>query len=1381
MLREGLYISGYMILSLHISSCKMKASLACWLFLFLVAVATPPFSQSVRNTYLIRPNTSTPCPLSTADRCLTLQEFAEEEEPKGNTTIDITLELMSGVHNLLTSVVVESIQSFSMYPLFCDSEVEVTCSTSAGMTFRNISKYLSIIQISYSYCGADQIAGAIRIESANHVQLSQVTITHSPGSAMVVSNASFVSVNSTVVIDSNATGFSSSDSTVNFTGNNTFMYNSGSALSAFTSDLYFNGRTIFKYNTADFGGGMNLSNSVVELSGWVEFVNNAVTAFGGAIHISCGSMNIPGVVQFSRNTAQYGGGAIFAVDSTKTFNISGNATFARNQARVGGAIYITHMTATIQFVGSTVFDGNSATYGGALLVEIAGSLNFTGTIVFSGNLATFGSAMVVQSVSSIYWSGWALIARNRAYENTIYIKNCSTVVTQGEHTFQNNVAMQGTPGMCLANILHLQLNGNTTFLNNSGRIGGALWMINVNSAELNRNLTFVGNLAEMGGSMVLENTKFISRESSVTLLTNNHAVSAGGAIFLYQSTLSIQSGTLIAENNSAGINGGAVCSSAVSEIVLNATVKFINNSAAEGGAYYQTVASQLILGNKANVQFLNNRAEEKGGAIFSVTENFCGINFKRCFFQIQTHSVKVYFIFKNNSATVSGNVLYGGWIEECLFEAHDEAKKYNFYDISYISDSIGANNLTTIASDPYKICPCMNGTLQCSTKSVALPPMYPGQAFIVSVIAVGQEHGTVPSSVVASLGKSNASVKLGQISQTTAATCTSLIYTLFSQNKNENLSLTAVEKCQYTSPELLLKISLLECPKGFELSGSPPQCVCQERLLQYTQKCTIDDQKIHRTTNFWLGYDNATRGLVLHPHCPFDYCTPPPNNFTVEHSDLQCSYNRTRLLCGQCQPGFSLALGTSRCLRCSNYYLALLPVFAVAGLALVVLLFACKLTLARGTINGLVFYANLVHSNRTLYFPTGETNVMNVFIAWLNLDLGLETCLYNGMDTYARMWLQFAFPLYVWVLCGCIVFISSKSYRMSRVLGTNPVAVLATLFLLSYTKLLHTAFAALSFTTLSYPQCNTKLVWLYDANIEYLRGKHIPLFVVGLAALLLCLPYTLLLLTGQWLRAWSNHRFFHWVNSPRLKFLLDAHNAPFKTKHCYWTGLLLLTRLMLYFVDAVNVLGNGCVNILATCIAVAALAVWMGVSEQPYKSRLLGAIEELFLLNVLILSVSTLYIRLAQGNQAALAYTSTTLFLAMFVAILLFHAYSRIKQTNMWKTLTAKRLTDTETGNQDEEDDEQMVASGRITHLEIVLPRHTGYAERTPVSQMTERDIRHNLNSESQLLQQHERAPAPPEPSGSIDSCSSSQQSWDNLSTPYTEAELREPLLSMQQ
>ena len=110
---------------------------------------------------------------------------------------------------------------------------------------------------------------------------------------------------------------------------------------------------------------------------------------------------------------------------------------------------------------------------------------------------------------------------------------------------------------------------------------------------------------------------------------------------------------------------------------------------------------------------------------------------------------------------------------------------------------------------------------------------------------------------------------------------------------------------------------------------------------------------------------------------------------------------------------------------------------------------------------------------------------------------------------------------------------------------------MATLLLLSYTKILHTLIAAINITYLEYPTYS-RMVWLYDANVDYLKGKHIPLFIVAvLFFLFLFLPYTLLLLFGQWLQAISHLRLFSWVNSARLKPFMDSYHAPYKAKHRY--------------------------------------------------------------------------------------------------------------------------------------------------------------------------------------------------------------------------------------
>ena len=146
--------------------------------------------------------------------------------------------------------------------------------------------------------------------------------------------------------------------------------------------------------------------------------------------------------------------------------------------------------------------------------------------------------------------------------------------------------------------------------------------------------------------------------------------------------------------------------------------------------------------------------------------------------------------------------------------------------------------------------------------------------------------------------------------------------------------------------------------------------------------------------------------------------------------------------------GLSLSLGSSHCRPCSNDWITLLCVFAIAGITLVAFLLEFNFTVAVGTFNGLIFYANIFAANRAIFFPSDETKLLTVFIAWLNLDFGFETCFYDGMDGYAKTWLQLAFPLYVISLVFAIIIISDYSSKFAALFtGKNPIATLATLIL----------------------------------------------------------------------------------------------------------------------------------------------------------------------------------------------------------------------------------------------------------------------------------------------------------------------------------------------
>ena len=368
--------------------------------------------------------------------------------------------------------------------------------------------------------------------------------------------------------------------------------------------------------------------------------------------------------------------------------------------------------------------------------------------------------------------------------------------------------------------------------------------------------------------------------------------------------------------------------------------------------------------------------------------------------------------------------------------------------------------------------------------------VYPGETFQVSVVALGQRNGTVPITV-STIYHGTGDLLGSQHHQQVNNTCTKLNYTVHSLCQRVGVELHA-ESSPCSNYELLptLTVNLCQtCPPGFNISESEKSCVCLPKLAQYTHQCNITNNlgQITRESqqHFWAGYENQSHGLILHPHCPFDYCVNDTVVFPLNNSDLQCAYNRSGLLCGHCKEGYSLILGTTHCTKCTNSHLILLIPFALMGVALVFLLLVCKLTVATGTLSGLLFYANIVGPNRTIFLPVETTNTFSIFIAWLNLDFGIEMCLCNGLDAYSKTWLQFVFPVYIWVLVGLIIVVSHFSHRFTNLLGNNPVSVLATLILLSYTKILRTLIMVLYVTYLEYPTYN-RMVWLYDGNIDYL-------------------------------------------------------------------------------------------------------------------------------------------------------------------------------------------------------------------------------------------------------------------------------------------------------
>ena len=455
-------------------------------------------------------------------------------------------------------------------------------------------------------------------------------------------------------------------------------------------------------------------------------------------------------------------------------------------------------------------------------------------------------------------------------------------------------------------------------------------------------------------------------------------------------------------------------------------------------------------------------------------------------------------------------------------------------------------------------------------------------------------------------------------------------------------------------------------------------CVCDDVIRKLDIQCDINSQSFSHKDGVWIDYyqlDGYSETILYHPHCPFDYCAREWTNFTFNSTDKQCTHNRSGLICGACKEGYSLTLGGSKCTQCSHMYLLLFLPLAVAGVVLVFLLLTLRLTVSMGIINGLIFFANIIGTNSSIFLPPESIVVLRVFIAWINLDLGINTCLFYGLDMYSKVWLQFIFPSYIFLLIGIIVIISRYSTLFTKYLGSDPVAVLATLILLAFTKIFRTVLTVMSFTYIQSSDGSRTTVWLYDGNVRYLSGKHIPLFMFTLLVLLLLIiPYTVILLFVPCLRPYSNNRFLFWINNYRLRPFLNSYYAPLKDKWHFWIGLLLFFRICLLIVFMSNSLGDPSISLYAITAAVIFLLCWRVFSGTFYSNSLLDALELFFIMKLGLFSLSTLYVLNTNGNQRALADSVVGVALTVFIAIIMYHGWRQLTDSRWWRYTLKPKL-----------------------------------------------------------------------------------------------------------
>ena len=539
------------------------------------------------------------------------------------------------------------------------------------------------------------------------------------------------------------------------------------------------------------------------------------------------------------------------------------------------------------------------------------------------------------------------------------------------------------------------------------------------------------------------------------------------------------------------------------------------------------------------------------------------------------------------------------------------------------------SSIETLSINQSTLCICSDVNYDCHISDLGY--LYPGQTLTTSLHSITKQYIKFSTEVVIvktdlrdiSHVRPCTVLDINEHQQIINKPCTELNYTIAFSSEWCDIYL----KILYDSDSNLniFNIRKLKCPPGFVETNKI--CQCDSAITSFVAiSCNINDQTILRPTNSWIfaTTHNNSYTYQISLHCPFHYCLPHSSHLSFSTPNSQCQFNRSGLLCGQCQQGLSSMFGSPYCQQCSNIYILLIIPIAIAGLLLVFLIFYLNLTVTDGNINAFILYTNIISINIPVFFPTNEIMPAYTFISLANLDWGIQMCFYNGMDDYAKIWLQLSFPFYLMIIAALIIILSRHYTAIQRLTASRALPVLATLFLLSYTKILQTISSGLFFyTSITYlPSKHTTLVWSVDANVPLFGVKFTILFIVCLMLFLILLSFNIILLFTRRL-SWLT-----FIN--KFKPLLDAYQGPYKDKYYYWTGLQLLLRAIFFGLSS----QDRNINLMVGIILLGMFGGITGVVK-PFKNDVKNYQELLLIFNLHGLYAISLYFQ-DDANQTVI-------------------------------------------------------------------------------------------------------------------------------------------------
>ena len=746
-------------------------------------------------------------------------------------------------------------------------------------------------------------------------------------------------------------------------------------------------------------------------------------------------------------------------------------------------------------------------------------------------------------------------------------------------------------------------------------------------------------------------------------------------------------------------NYGSVFGVFNTKIVLEGILYFKNNTAYIGSVFNVIGFSWFILSNGLNAKFIGNSAVTKGGAIYAYSEQT-----QKCMFTPNGSNISI--LFYDNTASYSGSSIFSNNLYNC--EAGQTFLNESMAKTLYHNISKGTldRGLSTVVD---RLCICWRQNSSNCTSRFEGAIVYPGMTlhFPVAALDVFNQvtfaeiflallnHSKLSSAIFYTLNKKWYLESPIQI--ITQNNCTMVNVTFYKRTSNYHddpvLPLLIKVSQDQSNSHLHNFLVPQECPVGFQFYDLSHKCDCSHVFHNFNHQpvCKISSDGYNplititlpvATLSHWIGIINIKNvssfsvSTDCYLYCNFnskyDTYIINDNNKSIlitasnklnDKIKSLCLKNRAGVLCSQCAPGYSVVFGTNDCIRCSNWWLLTITVYGIAGPLLVYLLYAFKLTLTTGKINGIIFYAQVMSIGRVMQIYTRKDigfvslKSYSIFVKGLislinlTINFNLPLCLYDGMTELWKSGIGLMFPVYLLTIVIGLIIISRYSVRLSNRIADSSVQVLVTVVHLSFSTLLT---SSLGIFKSAYIYTNTSdvplKVWQSDGTVEYGKGGHLILMIVtGVVVGSILITYLTVLLAGRPLMKINKVREY-------LRPIYEAIHAPYEHNKEFFFSFSIIFIASLYLLSYISFDNNPLIG-LVFGIPVSGIYFAVAVFSRPFKGIYIN------ILNALIFTVTGfgigsvwfIYMNTPSIAFVIVSATCNTLVILVLVSIILIH------------------------------------------------------------------------------------------------------------------------------